>query len=146
MSTAEPPTAPEAPAAARDPHIIVGSPYELFILALSILSLVNLAFVVLPVDETTKGVVLSVDTGLCLVFIPDFLYRLKPQPGRRPLPPGRVADLLGSLPFPGTRIFRLHRVNQAIRALRNRGGRGVVHEVIANRAETASCSPSSSAS
>jgi voltage-gated potassium channel len=50
--------------------------YELFILLISILSLFNLLFLLIPgFDPVTKDVVRIMDGFITLLFMADFLYR-----------------------------------------------------------------------
>jgi voltage-gated potassium channel Kch len=97
--------------------------YELFILALSTLSLVNFALqLALPVSET-RTVILVVDRGLSLIFLADFAYRLFSAVGKRQYFFGQRGwlDLLGSLPLPVLRLARLFRMVPAARLLRRIG-------------------------
>ena len=50
--------------------------YELFIGALSVLSIVNLALYYLVPDPNTAGVIKIMDGAMSLIFLADFLYRL----------------------------------------------------------------------
>jgi voltage-gated potassium channel len=116
-----------------------GSPYELFIVALSLLSLVNILLLALPLDEDTKGVIMVLDAILCLIFLGDFLQRLLHARSKRIYFFRRYGwlDLLGSLPVPGLRLFRIGRVVHLVRDLHRKGGRRMVREISAGRAEAA---------
>ena len=121
----------------RDPT--ASSPYELFIVALSLLSLVNLLLIALPLDNDTSGVIVVIDTMMCLIFLGDFVQRLLRSRPRRAYFFRRYGwvDLLGSLPFPGLRLFRIARVVHLVREMRRKGGRRVVRELSRGRAEAA---------
>lgn len=127
----------------RDPsHPIrreLGPGYELFIVGLSILSLFNVAIAVLPFEDDTKQVALIVDIVLSLIFMADFLGRLYLADPRREYFIDRQGylDLLGSLPLPILRIFRVVRVYRAIVRVSAMGGRRVVRHLIRARAQSA---------
>jgi voltage-gated potassium channel len=128
-----------APPAETGLEIVSSSPYELFIVALSLLSLVNIVLFALPLATGTKGIVLIVDGVMSVIFFADFMQRLW-----RAHPPSDYfwrhygwLDLLGSLPVPGFRIFRILRVVRVIGRLHERGGRRLVREISRGRAEAA---------
>ena len=82
-----------------------GIGYEIFIGALSLLSIFNLFLVVLTrQDEDLQNVLLIMNAIFSGVFLLDFSYRLATAPSRR----GYFfrhfgwADLLASLPFPSS--------------------------------------------
>jgi voltage-gated potassium channel len=110
--------------------------YELFILALSVLSLGNVLLLLLPLSSEIKQIVLIVDAGLTLVFLSDFSLRLFSAPSKRRyfLRGGGWLDLLGSLPT--LRIFRLFRVIRVSRLLRERGQKRVLRDVWEQRAQS----------
>src|SRR4249919_2323107 len=85
--------------------------YELFIGALSVLSIFNILLSLLLPDTAVRNVILIVDTGLCFVFLADFLGRLRHAESKSGYFLHQLGwlDLLGSLPFPGLRIARVFR-------------------------------------
>jgi hypothetical protein len=114
--------------------------YELFIGALSVLSIINLAAIGLFVgDETIKTVIDVINAIMMPIFLGDFLYRLFTAESRS----GYFfrgfgwADLLSSLPFPHAKILRLFRLWRVIRLFVKFGFRNLVHEFITHRAENA---------
>ena len=111
--------------------------YELFILGLSILSLVNLVVLVIALDPEVDSVVWIVDALLCIIFLIDFGWRLATAPDRRRYMRLGWADFLGSLPAPGLRLFRLVRITISMRVIREAGGRKIVRQLVRERAETA---------
>jgi voltage-gated potassium channel Kch len=127
----------------RDPsHPIrreLGPGYELFIVALSILSLVNVVIAIGPFEEDTKDVARIIDVILSAIFMADFAGRLYLSVPRSDYFVARQGwlDLLGSLPFPLLRVFRIVRVYRAIRRVREMGGRRVVRRIIRERAQSA---------
>jgi voltage-gated potassium channel len=108
--------------------------YELFILALSVLSIVNLVLL-LPftrLDDQQRDAILIVDAVLTLVFVSDFTYRLLTAPSKRGyfFQDRGWLDLIGSLPL--LRVFRIFRVLKVGRLVREYGlgtlGRWLVRE------------------
>ena len=107
-----------------------GTTYELFILAISILSIVNLALeIVLPDESQPWWLILYIDVALTLIFLGDFTYRLLTAPTKwwYLRHGGGVFDFLGCLP--GLRIFRLFRILRAVRIIRRLGGPRVLREL-----------------
>ena len=126
-----------APMDHATPRVRVGHPgYELFILGLSLLSLANLAVLVLPIDREIKEVVFYIDALLCVIFLLDFCWRLLAAPDRRAYLRWGWTDFLGSLPIPGFRLFRLYRVGVSIRFIRAAGGRPLIRQLVRQRAES----------
>lgn len=76
--------------------------YEVFVGALSVLSLVNIILLSLLRHQATQTVVHAVDALLSLVFLIDFLVRLHRAEARSVyfFRGFGWADLLASLPFP----------------------------------------------
>jgi len=120
-----------------DSQNLKNSNYELFILALSGYSLLNLALLLLPVPQQMKDVIWIVDSTLCLIFMGDFLYRLLRAPSKRVylIKQYGWSDFLGSLPVTGLRLARLFRVVQAGRILRKENLPGVLGVFLRRRAE-----------
>jgi voltage-gated potassium channel Kch len=111
-----------------------GTNYELFILAVSLLSILNLA---LQLGLTLTGhfrsqswwLILYVDSTLTIIFVIDFVYRFKTAASKRSYMGrgGGVLDLLSCLPQ--LRIFRIFRVVRAVRIIRALGGPRVLREM-----------------
>jgi voltage-gated potassium channel len=116
-----------APVARED---LKSTTYELFVLAISILSIINLALVaILPIRSPQWWLVAYVDAFLTIIFVGDFTYRLTTAPSKWGYVRhgGGVFDLLGCLP--GLRIFRLFRILRAARIIRRLGGPRVLREL-----------------
>ena len=113
--------------------------YEIFIGALSVLSIVNIVLLELLKDPATDAVVWTVNGLLTLVFIVDFLVRLRRAPSRSTyfLREFGWADLLASLPFPQAKIFRVFRLIRVVRLLRQYGVRNIGRSLIKDRAGSA---------
>ena len=113
--------------------------YELFIGALSVLSIVNLLLYYLLNDPVVSGVVAIIDGLLSLIFLADFLFRFFSAHSKSGyfLAQFGWADLLASLPFPQAKILRLIRVFRAGRLMGKRGARQMLREFLGNRAQSA---------
>ena len=119
---------------APDREDLKSTTYEFFVLAISVMSILNMALLfVLPFESQSWWLVVSVDTVLTIIFLVDFFYRLTTAPTKRwYLRHGGVFDLLGCIP--GLRIFRLFRIIRAVRIVRRLGGPQVFGELRAGLA------------
>jgi voltage-gated potassium channel len=113
--------------------------YEAFILLLSLLSLANLVYLLLFAPPDVAEIVRTVDLALSLVFLLDFAYRFLTAENR-----GHYfvrgfgwLDLVGSLPAPFLRIGRLYRVAWVLPRLNPGRRRGVIRQMLHDRAESA---------
>jgi voltage-gated potassium channel len=116
------------------------SNWEIFVLALSLVSLVNIVlFFVVPLHEDSDRVILVVDASLCFVFFADFLYRLRAADSKRAylVRDGGWLDLIGSIPVPGFRIARAYRVISAAGRIRREGGHRIWRDFVRERAQGA---------
>jgi voltage-gated potassium channel len=113
--------------------------YELFIGALSVLSLVNIVLYTALAAPAMQDVVRVIDVLLSVVFLIDFLVRLRRAPSRSDYFLRRFgwADLLASLPFPQVKVLRIFRLVRVVRLLRRYGARGIVRSLIKDRAGSA---------
>lgn len=114
--------------------------YELFIGALSILSIVNLILLVVLKDDSALETVIGImDVVITPIFLADFFYRLFTAPSKSTyfFRGFGWADLLSSLPFPNAKILRVFRLWRVIRLFLEFGFRNLVHEFIVHRAENA---------
>jgi voltage-gated potassium channel len=117
--------------------------YELFILVLTVLSLVIMVALLLPMlSKSTTQLLEIYDNAICFVFLLDFGLRLKRASSRRGyFFHGRGwLDLLGSIPSFGffkytalLRLARLSRVARITRLLRGKSKRDLVKDVLDNR-------------
>jgi len=114
--------------------------YELFIGALSVLSIVNLILLLVFTKEQNLEYVLGIINAIMTpIFLGDFFYRLFTAASKS----GYFfrgfgwADLLSSLPFPQLKILRLFRLWRVIRLFMEFGARNLIHEFITHRAENA---------
>jgi voltage-gated potassium channel len=113
--------------------------YELFIGALSLLSIFNLVLVLLVPDTLAAQVVAIMDGFLSVIFLGDFLYRLFTSESKSQyfLRQFGWADLLASLPFPQAKILRLFRVIRVARLMRQFGAWNMVTDFVRDRAGSA---------
>jgi voltage-gated potassium channel len=114
--------------------------YELFIGALSILSILNLILSYLfREDQSLQYVVLIMNAFFMPIFLVDFFYRLFTAQSKS----GYFfrnfgwADLLSSLPLPQAKILRMFRLWRVIRLMRNFGLTNLVREFVTDRAGNA---------
>jgi Ion transport protein len=113
--------------------------YEIFIGGLSVLSLVNIVLLSFLRDEALQTVVHAIDVLLSIVFLIDFLARLRRAPSRLDYVFRRFgwADLLASLPFPQVKILRVFRLIRVTRLLRRYGAGNIARSLIRDRAGSA---------
>lgn len=111
-----------------------GPGYELFILLTSLLSIANIAIVLLMPGSVVRDVALLIDALLVPVFLFDFAYRLLTAPSRAGyfLRDWGWADMVAILPM--LRVFRVFRIRSIVRLVREYGGREVVRELVVGRA------------
>jgi hypothetical protein len=113
--------------------------YEGFILLLSLLSLGNLAFILVLPSGEIAAIIQTVDFALAVVLLVDFGYRLVSARDRSDylLRGFGWLDFLGSLPIPLFRIGRIYRVVWVSRKLGLERRRGVFRRMVRERAEAA---------
>jgi voltage-gated potassium channel Kch len=114
--------------------------YEMFIGALSILSIFNLVLSYMTrQDQNLQYVVLIMNAIFMPIFFADFLYRFftTESKTRYFFRNFGWADLLSSLPFPQFKVLRVFRLWRVIRLMRNFGLRNMVRELVENRAANA---------
>ena len=123
-----------------------GNSYEIFILVLTVLSLMVMVLLFLPLSAATHEVLRFYDNLICLVFLADFVYNMTgSHPRREYFLRGRGwLDLLGSVPSLGilqfTAILRLARLSRFVRILRMLGSQrraDLVRDVVRNRSQYA---------
>ena len=116
------------------------SSYELFILLVSILSLFNLAFLIIPgFSPVVKGVVRIMDAFITVLFMGDFLFRFFTAESKRDyfFRNWGWADLLASMPVQQLKLFRIFRVFKVLRLIRHFGLNNLLHEIRHNRGSSA---------
>lgn len=113
--------------------------YELFIGALSVLSIFNLLFLYLVNDRDIANVIYIINGFMMPIFLGDFFYRFFTTQSKSGyfLRNFGWADLLSSLPFPQLKILRLFRLWRVIRLFSRFGIRHLVDEFTQHRADNA---------
>lgn len=117
-----------------------GTGYEIFIGALSILSIVNLLLLYLvAADENLKNILWAMNAVLSGIFVVDFTYRIVTAPSRSTYFWRRFgwADLLASLPLAQLKVLRAFRLVRVVRLLRELGPRAVLRALVDERANSA---------
>ena len=125
---------------ARRPTELKNMGYEIFIGALSILSIFNLvlayAFVKDPALQEVIHVMNALFSG---IFIVDFTYRIVTTSKKADYFFRRFgwADLLSSLPFPQFKILRIFRLLRVYRLMKDYGAKNVLQSLTKDRAGSA---------
>jgi voltage-gated potassium channel len=123
-----------------------GNAYNIFIMVLTIFSLVIMFLLILPVSEAERDLLLLYDNTACVIFLIDFVINLRrSKPKRAYLVDARGwLDLLGSIPTLGffnytalLRLARLSRLGRIARLLRGQAGKEIVEDVLRNRSQYA---------
>ena len=113
--------------------------YELFIGALSILSILNMILGLIYRDPNLDEVLYIMTAIMTPIFLGDFFYRFFTTDSKSTYfwRSFGWADLLSSLPFPQLKILRVFRLWRVIRLFRQFGMRNLVREFVTHRAENA---------
>ncbi len=137
MST-QPEAATTEVAAAPEP-MIDNIGYEVFIAALSILSIVNLVLIFFVRDDSLDIVLQAMNLILSLVLFFDFLYRMRKAPSKSTyfFREYGWADLGASLPLPQLKVLRIFRLIKVWRLFRLYGAKRLLTALVKDRAETA---------
>ena len=113
-----------------------GIGYELFMLLLSGLSILNIAIVLLTQSSAVREVAILVEVVITPVFLVDFVLRLATDTSRTGYLLRRWgwADLVAVVPF--LRLFRLFRMARVVRLLRQMGSERWLRELVVSRAQS----------
>jgi voltage-gated potassium channel len=117
-----------------------GNSYNIFILVLTIYSLVLMVVLLMPLDPDTRSLLNMYDNAICVIFLIDFAMNLAGAKPKRAYLVGQRGwlDLLGSIPsfsfIPFTALFRLARIT---RLLQGQAGKDLVLDVLRNRSQYA---------
>jgi voltage-gated potassium channel len=124
-----------------DRNELLDPAFELFMLLLSLLSIVNLfiAWIVPVLDPDARNVLRITDSFLSVFFLFDFTRRFfHAEPHRHYLVRGwGWADLISAAPVPGLRIFRISRIWRSGVLMRRIGARDLILRSVDNRASAA---------
>jgi voltage-gated potassium channel len=120
--------------------------YELFILVLTVFSLIVMVLLLLPLSDATIQLLTVYDNAICVVFLVDFGLNFFQAPTKSEYFFGRRGwlDLLGSIPSFGVfrlsgllRLARLSRLARITRLLRGNSKTELVEDVVHNRGQYA---------
>jgi len=121
--------------------------YNIFILVLTVLSLLIMVGMFLPLGDATIGLLQVYDNLICLIFLVDFLLTLRAAPNKSEyfFKRGGWLDLLGSMPALGIvlrnpgllRLARLSRLIRIARKLSHEQKTALIKDVLENRSQYA---------
>jgi len=116
-----------------------GAGYEMFIGALSVLSIVNLIFLLALEGQNLRRVLFVMDAVLSAIFLGDFIFRLRSATNKMEYFFKRYgwADLLASLPFEHAKVLRIFRIIRVFRLMRADGWEKTKQTLARDRAENA---------
>ena len=123
-----------------------GNAYNIFILLLTLASLLVMVLLLLPLDEDTITLLRVYDNAICFVFLGDFaMNMIRSKPTRQYFIKERGwLDLLGSIPSLGIsqyagllRLARLSRLARIGRLMRGSAKKDLVADVLENRSQYA---------
>jgi voltage-gated potassium channel len=115
----------------------------MFILVLTLISLVIMVVMLLPLDDATIGLLQVYDNLICAIFLIDFFINLRAAPKKSDylIKGGGWLDLLGSIPSLGVtfkysglfRLARLSRATRIARAMRGKSRGALIADVLKKR-------------
>jgi voltage-gated potassium channel len=125
--------------------------YNIFILVLTVMSLIIMALLILPLPEAVHQILNVYDNLICIVFLADFALNWTRAERKRDYFIGQRGwlDLLGSIPSLGLfsssagklvalfRLARLSRLTRIVRLMRGQAGKELVLDVLRNRGQYA---------
>ena len=121
--------------------------YNIFILILTIVSLIIMVVMLLPLDDATLGLLQFYDNLICVIFLVDFFLTLRSASKKSNyfIKERGWLDLLGSLPSIGhifkysglLRLARLSRLFRIVRQFSREERRKLVRDVMENRGQYA---------
>jgi len=125
--------------------------YNIFILVLTVMSLVVMVLMILPLPDPVHQVLNVYDNLFCVVFLADFALNMSRSPRKRDYFIGQRGwlDLLGSIPSLGLlsgsagnlaslfRLARLSRLARITNMLRGQAGKDLIIDVLKNRGQYA---------
>lgn len=125
--------------AANRPNADLVKPFDLFIIGLTILSIINLGLYLILKDETLTYAIGIIDLVVSAIFFVDFirLFITAPNKAGYFFKDFGWADLLASLPFPQLKILRIFRLIKAYGLIRRVGLKGIERQLQKDKATTA---------
>jgi voltage-gated potassium channel len=123
-----------------------GNSYNIFILVLTVLSLLVMVVMLLPLSEPTLALLSYYDTLICIIFLIDFTFNLITTPKKSDyfIRQRGWLDLLGSIPSFGItkyggllRLARLSRLARIAKLLRGENKNKLIKDILDNRSQYA---------
>jgi voltage-gated potassium channel len=113
--------------------------YEIFVGAVSVLSILNLVLMHVVEDPSLDTVLYAMNAVLTVILFIDFVYRLATAPSRSDYFFRQFgwADLMASLPVLELKVLRIFRLVRVFRLLRENGIRVIGNRLMRNRAGSA---------
>jgi voltage-gated potassium channel len=120
--------------------------YHIFILILTVFSLLVMVLLLLPINSETIKLLSFYDNAIAVIFLIDFSLNLKNAPSKKGYFIGERGwlDLLGSIPTFGVfqaagllRLARLSRFARVMHLVRTQNRKQLVEDVLRNRAQYA---------
>jgi voltage-gated potassium channel len=126
-------------------HLEHSNAYNIFIVVLTIVSLIIMVLMFLPLDEETLGLLQVYDNLICIIFLVDFALNLRATPKKSDylIKERGWLDLLGSIPSLGVafkysgilRLARLNRLARILRILRGQTKESLFKDVLEHRSQ-----------
>jgi voltage-gated potassium channel len=120
-----------------------GNAYQIFILVLTVLSLVIMVWQLLPVSEQTRSLLNWYDNAICFIFLYDFTMNMIDARKNKTnyfIKERGWLDLLGSIPSFGLttyggllRLARLSRLARIARLIRGQNKKAMIDDIVQNR-------------
>ena len=116
--------------------------YQIFILVLTVLSLVIMVWLLLPLTQTTRNLLNFYDNLICFIFLFDFYLNIRGAKHKSDyfIKERGWLDLIGSIPSFGLttyggllRLARLSRLARITRLMRGQNKKELVDDVLKNR-------------
>lgn len=113
--------------------------YEIFILAISLLSYINIVLLLWMPQGQPRNVIYIVDTVVAGIFFIDFVTRFAKAENRKRyfFKEFGWSDLLSAVPFSAFNIFRIFRITRFLRFMRKEGGKRVLGSLLKKIPEAA---------
>ncbi len=119
--------------------------YNIFIVVLTIISLIIMVLMFLPLNDETLGLLQVYDNLICVIFLIDFTLNLRATPKKSDyfIKERGWLDLLGSIPSLGVafkysgilRLARLSRLARILRILRGQNKESLFKDVLEHRSQ-----------